>query len=107
MTFRGPRFARPPAAPLTMLPLLSRRGLPRRIRHGGPAVARPERPVHQALHQRGAVMHDDPPPTPPNPTRRTFLRTTGETAAAAVIAGYSAPAQGDTFSTGVGEPDIA
>jgi xanthine dehydrogenase YagT iron-sulfur-binding subunit len=37
-------------------------------------------------------MRDDPPSGLPNPTRRAFLRTTGETAAAAVIAG-SAPAQ--------------
>jgi xanthine dehydrogenase YagT iron-sulfur-binding subunit len=47
-------------------------------------------------------MHDDPPPT-----RRTFLRTTGETAAAAVMAGYSAPAQSEALAAGAGEPDIA
>ncbi len=35
-------------------------------------------------------MHDDPPAPAPDPTRRTFLRTTGGTAAAAVLAGCSA-----------------
>jgi xanthine dehydrogenase YagT iron-sulfur-binding subunit len=39
-------------------------------------------------------MRDDPPPSPKQPTRRVFLRTTGETAAAAVIAGCS-PAHAD------------
>ena len=38
-------------------------------------------------------MHDDPQSDPINPTRREFLRNTGGTAAAAVIAGY-APAAG-------------
>ena len=41
-------------------------------------------------------MRDDPPPSPLNPTRRTFLRTTGSTAAAAVI-GSSAPAPGNSL----------
>ena len=33
-------------------------------------------------------MRDDPQSDPKNPTRREFLRNTGGTAAAAVIAGY-------------------
>ena len=37
-------------------------------------------------------MRDDSPPNEPNPTRRAFLRTTGTTAAAAVVAGC-APSQ--------------
>ncbi|MDZ4858670.1 MAG: (2Fe-2S)-binding protein [Candidatus Hydrogenedentes bacterium] len=37
-------------------------------------------------------MATDPPATPSNPTRRAFLRTTGTTAAAAIVAGR-APAQ--------------
>jgi xanthine dehydrogenase YagT iron-sulfur-binding subunit len=43
-------------------------------------------------------MRDDPPSNLPGPTRRTLLRTTGETAAAAVIAGC-APGQA-TSATG-------
>jgi xanthine dehydrogenase YagT iron-sulfur-binding subunit len=39
-------------------------------------------------------MRDDPPSTSSNPTRRTFLRATGNTAAAAVITAC-APAQGN------------
>jgi len=31
-------------------------------------------------------MSEDPQASPPNPTRRAFLRSTGETATAAVIA---------------------
>jgi xanthine dehydrogenase YagT iron-sulfur-binding subunit len=50
-------------------------------------------------------MRDDPPSTPPNPTRRAFLRTTGETAAAAVVAGCS-PAQ-PTGTAGPGDSPVA
>src|SRR6266566_1821436 len=38
-------------------------------------------------YANGGFMRDDQPSNPSNPTRRTFLRTTGSTAAAAVIAG--------------------
>src|SRR5262245_6678589 len=38
-------------------------------------------------------MRDDPQPSPSHLTRRAFLQTTGSTAAAAVIAGYSTPGQ--------------
>jgi xanthine dehydrogenase YagT iron-sulfur-binding subunit len=41
-------------------------------------------------------MRDDPQSSPSNPTRRTFLRTTGSTAAAAVIGGC-APAAGNSL----------
>jgi xanthine dehydrogenase YagT iron-sulfur-binding subunit len=47
-------------------------------------------------------MRDDPSPDPSNPTRRTFLRTTGNTAAAAVISAC-APAQGNSTA----EPSAA
>jgi xanthine dehydrogenase YagT iron-sulfur-binding subunit len=47
-------------------------------------------------------MRDDPSPSPSNPTRRAFLRTTGSTAAATVIAGC-ATAQGSNNS----EPSAA
>ena len=48
-------------------------------------------------------MRDDPPSGPPNPTRRAFLLTTGETAAAAVIAA-SAPAHADSTPGQTGSP---
>src|SRR5262244_1569520 len=38
-------------------------------------------------------MRDDPQSSPSHLTRRAFLQTTGSTAAAAVIAGYSTPGQ--------------
>src|SRR5438128_918356 len=38
------------------------------------------------IHGKEAPMRDDPPSNPSNPSRRAFLRTTGDTAAAAVIA---------------------
>src|SRR4051794_33680907 len=50
-------------------------------------------------------MRDDQPPSTPNPTRRTFLRTTGSTAAAAVVGG--AVAAQPTGGAGPGGPPAA
>jgi xanthine dehydrogenase YagT iron-sulfur-binding subunit len=56
-------------------------------------------------------MRDDPNSSPTNPTRRAFLRSTGDTAAAAVFAAcapdraHSAPAQSDASTPDA--PDIA
>jgi xanthine dehydrogenase YagT iron-sulfur-binding subunit len=58
-------------------------------------------------------MRDDPPSSPSNPTRRAFLRTTGDTAAAAVIAAYapghalSTPGQSASAAASADEPNIA
>jgi hypothetical protein len=46
-----------------------------------------------AIHSNGGSMRDDPQSGPSNLTRRAFLRTTGGTAAAAVMAGYSTSGQ--------------
>ena len=51
-------------------------------------------------------MRDDPQPSPANPTRRTFLRTTGGTAAAAVI-GTCAPAPGNALPEMTASAEIA
>src|SRR4051812_42431996 len=47
--------------------------------------------------RREAVMRDDPAVSPSHPTRRAFLSTTGETAAAAAIAAC-APAHADSLA---------
>jgi xanthine dehydrogenase YagT iron-sulfur-binding subunit len=51
-------------------------------------------------------MRDDPQPSPANPSRRTFLRTTGSTAAAAVI-GTCAPAPGNALPEMTASAEIA
>src|SRR5436190_13218660 len=43
--------------------------------------------IRDGRYANGGFMRDDQPSNPSNPTRRAFLRTTGSTAAAAVIAG--------------------
>ncbi len=45
-------------------------------------------------------MRDDPPSGPTNPTRRAFLRTTGDTAAAAVIAACAPPGHAQHSGSG-------
>src|SRR5256712_12443532 len=57
-------------------------------------------------------MRDDPPSSPSNPTRRAFLRTTGDTAAAAVMAACAAHAnstagQSATHAASADGPNIA
>jgi xanthine dehydrogenase YagT iron-sulfur-binding subunit len=58
-------------------------------------------------------MRDDPPSNPSNPSRRAFLCTTGETAAAAVIAvcapahASSAAGQSDSPAANADRPNIA
>ena len=47
-------------------------------------------------------MHDDPQSDPINPTRREFLRNTGGTAAAAVIAGTAPVASSAAWQSGPG-----
>src|SRR6266436_273545 len=51
-------------------------------------------------------MRDDPPSSPTNPTRRAFLRTTGDTAAAAVIAACTAHVSASA-AAGADGPNIA
>jgi xanthine dehydrogenase YagT iron-sulfur-binding subunit len=58
-------------------------------------------------------MRDDPSSSPSNPTRRAFLRTTGDTAAAAVIAAcapghaLSTPGQSGSAAASADVPSIA
>src|SRR6266480_2650655 len=47
----------------------------------------PRYKTRERRYANGGSMRDDQPSKPSNPTRRAFLRTTGSTAAAAVIAG--------------------
>src|SRR6267142_4102879 len=49
--------------------------------------------LSETMHANGGSMRDDPHSGPSPLTRRAFLRTTGGTAAAAVIAGYSTSGQ--------------
>ena len=57
-------------------------------------------------------MRDDPPSSPPHPTRRTFLVSTGGTAAAALVAGCAGTqsdggaGQGDSRAEHVAGPHI-
>ena len=58
-------------------------------------------------------MRDNPHSSPSNPTRRAFLRTTGDTAAAAVIAAcapgqaHSAPRQSASDAASADAPEVA
>ncbi|HXM36819.1 MAG TPA: 2Fe-2S iron-sulfur cluster-binding protein, partial [Pyrinomonadaceae bacterium] len=52
-------------------------------------------------------MRDDPQSDPANPTRRTFLRTTGDTAAAAVIAGSGSAHRNSTPGQSAATAEIA
>src|SRR5687767_12016222 len=60
----------------------------------------------------GGSMRDDPPSSPPHPTRRTFLVSTGGTAAAALVAGCAGTqsdggaGQGDSRAEHVAGPHI-
>src|SRR4249919_1989806 len=55
-------------------------------------------------HSNGGCMRDDSPSSPSNPNRRGFLRTTGSTAAAGVIAGCG-PAQANRIAEGSGSAE--